>query len=510
MEDIIIIGSIGALALIAIIMLMIFIVRYRNAIQEHKLTKQDYQLVKDNYKELHEAYQSTLSSLNELTAKYEELNKSRESMKKLAYTDYLTELPNRTAFAEMLDNIMLTLRNEEIIALMNIDVDDFKDINDSLGHSYGDELLIDITHRLKQVLDENDYLARIGGDEFIILTQNLEDSFAYEEKIQKVKDVFREPFVLLTKEYYITVSIGVAFAPKDGKSSQALIKNVDSAMYMAKSNGKNTHVYYDPSFNQKLTEKIEIQFELRKALEQNELVLYYQPQLELASMRVVGFEALIRWNHPTRGLLNPNEFINLAEENGLIIPIGKWVLKTACLQLKEWESKYPDLTMAINLSAKQFKDKNLLSMICEIIHETGINPKNLEFEITETVALEDIEYTDATIRELNRIGVRFSLDDFGTGYSSMSYLKRLPISNLKIDKSFLDSVMVDTSDQKIVQAIITLARSLNLNVIAEGVENIEQEKFLKESDCDKVQGYLYSKPVPTDLAIELLEDKRWN
>jgi len=510
----IIVASIGTVLLAALItlliLLIIYIVRYTKVKRAHELTRQDYHMLRDSYKELEEEYQSSLASLEDLTARYEELTKSRESMKRLAYTDYLTGLPNRTAFSEMLDNIMLTIRNEEIIALMDIDIDDFKDINDSLGHAYGDELLLDITHRLKQVLDENDYLARIGGDEFIILTQNLEDTSSYDEKIQRVKELFTKPFLLLAKEYYISVSIGVAFAPRDGKNSQTLIKNVDAAMYMAKANGKNTHACYDASFHQKLTEKIEIQFELRKALEQNELVLFYQPQLDLDTMKIVGFEALVRWNHPTKGLLFPDEFIYVAEENGLIIPIGKWVIRTACLQLKEWSQQYPDLIMAINLSAKQFKDKNLLGMIYDIIEETQINPGNLEFEITETVALEDIEYTDATIRELNKIGVRFSLDDFGTGYSSMSYLKRLPISNLKIDKSFLDAGMIDTSDQKIIQAIITLARNLNLNVIAEGVETVDQEAFLKQSDCDKAQGYLYSKPVPTDKAISLLKNRKIN
>ena len=235
-------------------------------------------------------------------------------MKKLAYTDYLTELPNRTAFTEMLDNIMLTLRSEETVGIMDIDIDNFKNINDSLGHSYGDELLIDVTYRLKQVMDENDYLARIGGDEFAVLTQNLQDTVSYEDKIKKIKNVFSYPFVLSTKEYFVTVSIGAAFAPKDGKTSQALIKNVDSAMYVAKENGKNTHTYFDYSFNQKLTEKIETQSELRKAIEREEFVLYYQAQMNLETKTVIGFEALIRWNHPTKGLVCPDDFIYLAEE----------------------------------------------------------------------------------------------------------------------------------------------------------------------------------------------------
>ncbi len=509
MGNIVIDRSVG-IAIITItavifLLLIIYIVRFRKATHMQSLTNQENQRMKDHFRELEEVYNSSLSSLNELTGKYEELNRNKESMKKLAYTDYLTELPNRTAFTEMLDNIMLTLRSEETIGIMDIDIDNFKNINDSLGHSYGDELLIDVTYRLKQAMDENDYLARIGGDEFIVLTQNLQETASFEEKIRKIKNVFSYPFVLSTKEYFVTVSIGVAFAPKDGKSSSSLIKNVDSAMYVAKANGKNTHAYFDYSFNQKLTEKIETQSELRKALERDEFVLFYQAQMDLDTKKVVGFEALIRWNHPTRGLVFPDEFIYLAEETGLIVPIGKWVLRTACQQLKQWAEEFPEITMAVNLSSRQFKDRDIVKIVCDIIEETGINPKKLELEITETIALDDIEYTIATIHELKKIGVEFSLDDFGTGYSSMNYLKRLPVSNLKIDKSFLNTVMEDTCDQKIIQTIITLARNLDLYVIAEGVESFDQESFLKEANCDKAQGFLYSKPVPKDKAALFLK-----
>jgi polar amino acid transport system substrate-binding protein len=492
---------------ILILMLVIYAIRLKNVKRTKSLAEQEIQEIKDINGELENDYNNVLSSLNDLTTKYEELNRNKESMKKLAYTDYLTELPNRAAFTEMLDNIMLTLRSEETIGIMDIDIDNFKNINDSLGHSYGDELLIDVTYRLKQAMDENDYLARIGGDEFIVLTQNLQETVSYEEKIKKIKNVFSYPFVLSTKEYFVTVSIGVAFAPKDGKTSQALIKNVDSAMYVAKGNGKNTHAYFDYSFNVKLTEKIEIQSELRKAIEREEFVLFYQAQMNLETKQVVGFEALIRWNHPTKGLVGPDEFIFLAEENGLIIPIGKWVLRTACQQLKQWSAEYPDINMAVNLSARQFKDKDIIKIVSDIIEDTGVNPKNLELEITESIALDDIEYTIETIQELRKIGVNFSLDDFGTGYSSMNYLKRLPVSNLKIDKSFLNTVMEDRSDQKIIQTIITLARNLDLLVIAEGVESFDQEEFLKESNCDKAQGYLYSKPIPKDMAIQFLKNK---
>ena len=499
-------GIIALLAVLAIV-LIVFAVRQKSVKHAKNLADQEIQSMKERNQELEELYHSSIASLNELTGKYEELNKNRENMKKLAYSDYLTELPNRTAFTEMLDNIMLTLRSEETVGILDIDIDNFKNINDSLGHSYGDELLIDVTYRLKQVLDDNDYLARIGGDEFVVLTQNLTDTVTYEEKIKKIKNVFSYPFVLSTKEYFVTVSIGVAFAPKDGKTSQALIKNVDSAMYVAKANGKNTHAYFDYSFNQKLTEKIETQSELRKAIERDEFVLYYQAQMNLETKQVVGFEALIRWNHPTKGMIGPDEFIYLAEETGLIIPIGKWVIRTACHQLKQWSQEYPDITMAVNLSGRQFKDRDIVKMVYDVIEETGINPKNLELEITESIALDDIEYTISTIQELRKIGVNFSLDDFGTGYSSMNYLKRLPVSNLKIDKSFLDTVMEDRSDQKIIQTIITLARNLDLFVVAEGVESFDQEEFLKESNCDRAQGYLYSKPVPKDMAIQFLKNK---
>lgn len=499
-------AMIAAAAAILLLLISMY-VRLRKAKKTQYLLEQDKQSLSDKNKELAETYDLSKASLNELMVKYEELNKNKESMKKLAYTDYLTELPNRIAFTEMLDNVMLTLRSEEIVAILDIDIDNFKNINDTQGHSYGDELLIDVTYRLKQVMDDNDYLARIGGDEFCVMIQNLNDTSEIEDKVKKIRNVFTYPFVLSTKEYFVTVSIGIAFAPKDGKTSQALMKNGDAAMYVAKANGKNTHTYFDASFNQKLTEKLEIQSELRKAMDRNEFEVYYQPQMDLTKKKAVGFEALLRWNHPTRGLILPGEFINYAEENGFIVPIGKWVLTTACMQLKTWQDAgYPNLHMAVNLSARQFKDKDIVQLVKDAIGETKIDPHKLELEITESIALTDLDYTISTIQELRSIGVNFSLDDFGTGYSSMNYLKRLPVNNIKIDKSFLDTVMEDPCDQKIIQTIINLARILDLNVIAEGVETSDQETFLTASNCDKAQGYLYSKPVPVAMAEQLLQN----
>ncbi|MBE5966886.1 MAG: EAL domain-containing protein [Lachnospiraceae bacterium] len=502
------VGYAAIVAAAAVLLLLITAyVRLRKAKKIQYLLEEDKRSLADKNKELVEACDMTKTSLNELIAKYEELNKNKESMKKLAYTDYLTELPNRIAFNEMLDNVMLTLRSEEIVAILDIDIDNFKNINDTQGHSYGDELLIDVTYRLKQVMDDNDYLARIGGDEFCVMIQNLKDTSEIEDKIKKIRNVFSYPFVLSTKEYFVTVSIGIAFAPKDGRTSQSLIKNGDAAMYVAKANGKNTYAYFDLSFNQKLTEKIEIQSELRKAMERNEFEVYYQPQMDLTEKKVVGFEALLRWNHPTRGLIAPGEFINYAEENGFIVPIGKWVLTTACMQLKAWQDAgYVNLHMAVNLSARQFMDKDIVQLVKDAIEETKIDPHKLELEITESIALTDLDYTISTIQELKNIGVNFSLDDFGTGYSSMNYLKRLPVNNIKIDKSFLDTVMEDPCDQKIIQTMINLARILDLNVIAEGVETSDQETFLTASNCNKAQGYLYSKPVPVAMAEQLLQN----
>lgn len=490
-----------AVLILVIIVLAISIKKRADAQYKASLTEDR---LKESYNKLEAAYKEVSLTQKELGTKYEELKRSEENNRKIAYTDYLTELPNRTAFTERLDHVMNTLRKEEVIAVMYIDLDNFKNINDILGHSYGDELLIDVTHRLKQAMDENDYLARFGGDEFIVLSQNIEDVGLFEEKIRKIQKVFSFPFVLSLKEFFVTISIGVAYAPRDGKTTQSLIKNVDLAMYSAKENGKNTYCFYDESINDRLLNKIEIQSELRQAIDNNEFEVYYQAQIDLESNKISGFEALIRWNHPVKGKVEPGDFISIAEQTGLIVPIGKWVMQEACKQLKYWEDKGFDVTMAVNISSRQFFDTDLVAMVKETIDATGINPVNLELEITESVVLDNIEYSIEVIEQIKELGVRFSLDDFGTGYSALNYLRMLPVSNLKIDKSFLDCLTENQSDQKIVSSIINLAKNLDLNVIAEGVENEEQAAFLRSIDCKVAQGYLYSKPVPKADANELL------
>lgn len=502
------IGNVIVLIVLVLVLLLVglFLFANKRMRSEKKALEENQQLV-ENYKELEQAFEDITVSNQQLTSKYEELKKNQELIKKLAYTDQLTGLPNRLAFSDVLDGVMLTLRNEEVIALMVIDLDNFKIINDTLGHSYGDELLIDVTHRLKQAMDENDFLARIGGDEFCVLTQNFVDVGLYEEKIKKIQKVFSYPFVLAMKEFFVTVSIGITFAPKDGKTTQALIKNMDSAMYTAKNSGRNTYSYFNDSMKEKLMEKIQLQSELRKAIENEEFVVYYQPQVDLNTNKIVGFEALLRWMHPTKGIIMPNDFIPIAEETGLIVQIGTRVLKEACKQLKLWEEEgFHNLVMAVNISARQFKDQELVNTIQTILEDTDMKPNHLELEITESIALSDLEYTVNTIGKLEKMGVLFSLDDFGTGYSSMNYLKSLPVHNIKIDKSFLDTVVDNIPEQKIIETIISLAHSLNLVVIAEGVEQHKQEVFLKSANCNRAQGYFYSEPVPKEEAGNILRN----
>lgn len=462
--------------------------------------------LKESNKELEKALSEVTATKDVLHSKYEELKKSKEIVKRMAYSDYLTSLPNRLAFVELLDGVMATLRQNEIVGILDIDIDNFKDINDTLGHSYGDEMLIDVMHRLEDLIKENDYLSRIGGDEFAILIQNLTDISELEERILKVQQIFETPFRVATKEFFITVSIGVAIAPKDGKTTQSLVKNVNSAMYAAKERGKNNFCYYDDSINMKMMQKLEMQSELRKAIEEDQFVVYYQPQINLGNDRVVGFEALARWQHPEKGIIAPVDFIPLTEDNGMIVAIGKKMLYESCIQLRNLqESGFHDIVIAVNLSARQFKDKDFLPMVYEILEETKADARGLEFEITESVALDDLEFTITTISKLKEIGITFALDDFGTGYSSLNYLKRLPVNNLKIDKSFLDTILENNSDQKIVHTMIDLAKHLNIDVIAEGVELPEQERFLKEINCGKAQGYYYGKPVPKETAFEVLK-----
>lgn len=500
-------GDDGIILLICIAIILVLLIVITMSEIKAKTGKKAKEETDKNYLELQEAYRQISTIQKELCIKYEESKRSEEKAKKLAFSDYLTGLPNRTAFTEMLENVMLTLRKEESVAIMYIDLDNFKYINDSLGHSYGDELLIDVAERVKQLLDENDYLARFGGDEFILLTQNIEDVGLYEEKIKKVEKVFSYPFVLSMREFFITTSIGVTFAPRDGKTTQNLVKNVDLAMYEAKKIGKNTYCFYDEQMNSKRMEQIELQSELRSAIEEKEFEVYYQPHMDISLGKVVGFEALLRWKHPVKGILLPGQFLALAEETGLILPIGSFVLDRAISSLKEWHDKgFSALTMAVNLSARQFKEEELVSRIEDTLVKYEILPEYLELEITEKTAMEDLNFAIDKIEVLKEKGIKFTLDNFGSGYSSMNYLKFLPMDHIKLDKSFVEKIAGNERERNMASGLISLLHALPRKVTAKGVEGIEQARVLEMLDCDRAQGFLYGEPMEKEAVQSLLEE----
>lgn len=487
---------------LAVVVFFILFIKQRqnkkNALKQSKKFNEDYKEIKHRNKEL-------LSANKSLTEKNDALKEAKDKAEKLAFTDYMTELPNQTAFIEMLNTVTLTLRNNEVIVIIGIDIDNFKSINDILGGTYGDQVLIDIANRLMDTIDENDFLARIGGDEFAIVSQNINRLEDYEEKIKKIQKIFNYPFLLAGREIFLTISMGITVVPRDGRNTHVLLKNINSAIYAAKSEGKNRYVHFSESINKKLTEKLEIQSDMRKALEEGQFHIYYQAQVDLQTSKIMGFEALIRWAHPQKGQLESSKFVPYAEETGLMIQIGKNMILESCKQMKEWHDKgYDNLKLSVNLSLRQFKDKDFVQTIIDIIEETNLDPAFLELEITERTALDDLSYSIETMEALRLIGISFSLDDFGTGYSSINYLKVLPLNTLKIDKSFIDSIMSDNVDKRITEAFIKLAQDLNMVVIAEGVELMEQEKFLKTINCNIAQGYLYSKPVPSDEAERII------
>jgi len=471
-----------------------------NIVQNYKLRrdmrKGDDGLL-ENYQNLKSAYEEVSQAKEELVEHCEELTRSKERMQKTAYTDYITCLPNRLGYSQYIEAEVHGMKQGESLAVLDMDIDNFKLINESYGHSYGDDTLREVSRRLTRlVLERGAYLARIGGDEFAVVLKDFSCREELEAQIEQIIQYIKEPYQIGEREFLLTVSVGVVIAPIDGTNCQVLTRNMDAAKFFAKTNGRDMYVFYDDSLTKTITDKLELQSEIRRAIEDKEFEVYFQPQIDLASEQTIGFEALVRWNHPERGVILPSEFIPVAEESGLIVPLGEYILRESCKKLKNWQDEgYVKQVLAVNLSARQFKDRDFMEKIVKIIEETGINPNQLELEITESMALDDLDYAIATLQKLKELGVSFALDDFGTGYSSLSYLKRLPVNQLKIDKSFMDKVLEDHSDQKIVETIIALAQALDLVVIAEGVESTEQAAFLKSVSCNKAQGYLYSRPL---------------
>jgi len=438
-----------------------------------------------------------------------ERKRAEEMARHMAYHDYLTGLPNRALFDDRLSVALAQAkRHDEGLALMSLDLDRFKLFNDTLGHATGDTIIKAVAGRLSRVVRGGDTVARVGGDEFLLLLTSVEDGDSGAKIAQKVLRIFDRPFRVEGLDLHGTASIGISLYPHDGDDGEALMRNADAAMYRAKETGRNNYQLYAPAMNVRAAERLTLENDMRAGLKRREFEVFYQPQVNIETGRIVGTEALVRWNHPSRGVLGPNEFIPLAEETGLIVHLGEWVLRNACRQVRGWHKRgLPDVRLAVNISMRQFQRREFVDTVRAILLETGLEPRLLELEITESIAMQDEEQTIATLRRLRDLGVRISIDDFGTGYSSLKYLKDMPIDALKIDQSFVRDLTTNVNDAAIAINIIAIAHSLQLSVIAEGVETGEQLDFLKTKRCDEFQGYLCKKPIPAASFVKLLADQ---
>jgi diguanylate cyclase (GGDEF)-like protein/PAS domain S-box-containing protein len=442
-----------------------------------------------------------------------------EKIHTLAYSDSLTKLPNRQAFKEQVTRaIKLAKRHQRVGAVLYLDLDEFKRINDTLGHDIGDLLLQHVTQRLDSQLRKTDLiecrydvketyrnLARLGGDEFTVLLEDIQRQEVAASVAKRVQEAIARSYNLNGHEVYITPSIGIALFPRDGQDVEELLKNADTAMYHAKAVGKNNFQFYSEQMNILATTRLKLEGKLRKALACDEMELFYQPQVNLASGKIVSVEALLRWNEAELGMVSPAEFIPIAEETGMIIELGEWVLKEACRQNKEWQDAgYHPIRVAVNLSSMQFIQRDLTIRVAKALKRAGLSPGYLELEITESVIMRNVNETIATLNDFKNMGISISVDDFGTGYSSLNYLKRFPLDNLKVDRAFVKDIPDNEDDVTITSAIIALAQSLGLGVVAEGVETKSQLAFLEQQGCEMAQGYLFSKPLPADELVAML------
>ncbi len=433
---------------------------------------------------------------------------AEEKIRYQALHDLLTSLPNRMLFNDRLSLALVNAhRRQGILAVMFMDLDRFKTINDTLGHDIGDQLLQGVAQRLTDCLRQGDTVARWGGDEFTLLLPHILDSNDATNIAQRILEALRPAFNLDGHHLHITNSIGIALYPGDGEDAKTLLKNADAALYRAKEQGRNNYQFYTSVMNSKASELLTLENSLHRALEREEFVIYYQPQVNINTWEITGMEALLRWQHPTLGLVPPGIFISLAEENGLIVPIGEWVLRTACTQNKAWQDMgLTPLRVAVNLSPRQFQQPNLIAMVAQVLEETGLLPHFLELEITETTVMHNVYFTKTILGKLQQMGICIAMDDFGTGYSSLNYLKKFPLHTIKIDQSFIRDLAVDPYDQAITTAVIALGNGLNLNVVAEGVENKEQLDCLRSLQCEEMQGYFFSRPLRVENATELLRN----
>ena len=429
----------------------------------------------------------------------------------VVHYDTLTKLPNRLLFLDRLDQELIRAqRDNSMMALLTSDLDRFKQVNDSFGHPVGDQLLQVVAGRLAGQIRACDTVARVAGDEFCIALTGVKTTHAAGEVAQKILDSFaHNPISIGDSEIFITLSIGISVYPVDGVNTTTLLKNADAALHQAKAEGRNNFQYYEAQMNASAWQRLKLETELRRALEREEFVLYYQPKVDLESGKIIGMEALLRWQSPERGLVAPGEFIPLLEETGLILPVGEWVLRAACKQARTWQAEgLPDIRIAVNLSMLQFKQPDFAGLVLNILKENGLDPAlgAIELELTESLLMNNAAGAVDTLIRLHEAGIQFSIDDFGTGYSSLSYLKRFPINSLKIDQSFVRDLSSGSEDEAIVAAIIALAHSLGLNVIAEGVETMAQLDHLRRKGCNEMQGFLFSRPVPAAEMTQLLKN----
>ncbi len=451
-----------------------------------------------------------------------ERKEAEEQIRYLAYYDSLTGLPNRTFYKELVSRaLLLAKRHNWTIAILFIDLDYFKRINDTLGHDIGDQLLRTVADLIKTCIRKSDFIARSeedelenavarpGGDEFIVLLNEIAHSQDASRVARRILKELARPFTLAGHEVFVTASIGIALYPLDGGDAENLLKNADVAMYYAKNQGRNNYQFYTKSMNATSLQRLDLENDLRKALDRSEFLLYYQPTVDVQTRIIIGTEALIRWKHPEKGMMSPGEFIPLAEETGLIVPIGEWVLRTACAQNRAWQNAgIKPFRVAVNLSGRQFDQEGLIEVVASALHDTGCDPRYLELEITESTIMQNPEKAVTTLQKLKAMGIYLSIDDFGTGYSSLGNLRKFPLDTLKIDRSFIINLTTDSDDAAITTAIIAMAHNLKLGVIAEGVVSEDQQSFLRERGCDAVQGYLFSRPVPAEEFIKLVREKK--
>lgn len=477
---------------------IVVLINHISKIKKFQLKLQDNnETLTQTYEELAATEEELRTQYNELTIAQENLEVYKEELSYLAYHDSLTGLYNRNYLYEHISNSIKEIdKNNVINALMFIDADNFKFVNDTLGHSFGDKFIIEISKRLLTLKNENSALFRLGGDEFVYCLKSIKNKQQAESFADEILKIFYEPFFIEDNMINTTISVGISLYPHDGDSADILLKYADMAMYKVKGNGKNGYSFFDKSLSDEMHNRVNIEKYLKKALPNNEFIVYYQPQVNIEGNRVDGFEALIRWKSPELGMVSPLNFISLAEELGLILPIGEWILRSACSFIKELNGKRnTKYKISVNISVLQLLQDNFTEMVLNVLSEVGLEPSYLELEITESIIMESPDLNISKLKLLLSRGISIALDDFGTGYSSLSYLRAMPINTLKIDKSFVDNISNTDDTVSITDTIISLGHNLGLTIVAEGVENTEQLNYLKEHHCDKIQGYLFSKPL---------------